>query len=71
MPLEIYRRNGIWNYRGTIGPAGRRRRLRGSLRTKDKDIAARQVAEITETDYFRDLRQRARTLRERAAGVNE
>src|ERR1017187_607958 len=46
MPLEIYRRKGIWNYRGTVGPVGRRRRLRGSLRTKDKDIAARQAAEI-------------------------
>lgn len=46
MPLKIYRRDGIWHFRGTIGPAGRRRRLRGSLGTKSKDIAARQVAEI-------------------------
>lgn len=46
MSLKIYRRDGTWHYRGTIGPAGRRRRLRGSLGTKSKDIAARQVAEI-------------------------
>lgn len=46
MPLEIYRRGGIWHCRGTVGPAGRRKRFRQSLHTKVKDIAARQVAEI-------------------------
>lgn len=46
MPLKLYRREGIWHYRGTIGPSGRRQRLRGSCKTADKDIAARQVAEI-------------------------
>lgn len=46
MSLEIYRRGGIWHCRGTIGPAGRRKRFRQSLNTKDKDIAARQIAEI-------------------------
>jgi integrase len=46
MPLEIYRRGGIWHCRGTVGPAGRRKRLRKSLNTKSKDIAARQAAEI-------------------------
>lgn len=46
MPLEIYRRAGVWHCRGTIGPAGRRRRIRQSMQTKNKDIAARQVAEI-------------------------
>lgn len=46
MPLKIYRRGGLWHYRGTVGPAGRRRRMRGSCKTADKDIAARLVAEI-------------------------
>jgi integrase len=52
MPLKIYLRNGIWNYRGTIGPAERRSRLRGSCYTADEDIAARQVAEI-EANYWK------------------
>lgn len=52
MPLKLYLRNGIWNYRGTIGPDGRRSRLRGSCRTSDKDTAARQVAEI-ERNYWK------------------
>lgn len=46
MSLEIYRRGGVWHCRGTVGPAGRRKRLRQSLQTKDKDTAARQAAEI-------------------------
>lgn len=52
MPLKLYLRNGVWNYRGTIGPAERRARLRGSCFTADKDIAARQVSEI-ETKYWK------------------
>lgn len=52
MPLKLYMRNGVWNYRGTIGPAERRSRLRGSCKTADKDIAARQIAEI-ETNYWK------------------
>jgi integrase len=52
MPLKLYLRNGVWNYRGTIGPAERRSRLRGSCKTSDKDIAARQIAEI-ETNYWK------------------
>lgn len=52
MPLKLYLRNGVWNYRGTIGPAERRSRLRGSCKTSDKDIAARQIAEI-ETSYWK------------------
>jgi integrase len=52
MSLKLYLRNGIWNYRGTIGPAERRSRLRGSCKTADKDIAARQIAEI-ETNYWK------------------
>lgn len=46
MSLEIYRRGGVWHCRGTVGPAGRRKLIRRSLRTTNKDIAARQVAEI-------------------------
>ncbi len=46
MPLEIYRRGGIWHCRGTVGPDGRRKLIRRSLQTKSKDIAARQAAEI-------------------------
>jgi integrase len=42
MPLKIYQRGKVWHYRGTV--AGRR--LRGSCKTADKAIAARQVAEI-------------------------
>jgi len=52
MPLKLYLRNGIWNYGGTIGPTERRSRLRGSCRTSDKDIAARQIAEI-EANYWK------------------
>lgn len=52
MSLKLYLRNGVWNYRGTIGPAERRSRLRGSCKTGDKDIAARQVSEI-ETAYWK------------------
>jgi site-specific recombinase XerD len=46
MPLEIFRRGGIWHCRGTVGPAGRRKRFRQSLHTSDKDTAARQASEI-------------------------
>lgn len=46
MPLKLYRRNGVWHYRGTVGPTGRRQRMRGSCQTENKDIAARLIAEI-------------------------
>lgn len=46
MSLEIYKRGAIWHYRGTVGPAGRRQKLRGSCFTKDKDLAAREAANI-------------------------
>jgi len=46
MSLKLYRRKGIWHYRGTVGPVGRRRLLRGSCKTESKDVAARQIAEI-------------------------
>ena len=52
MPLSIYRRGKVWHFRGTVGPAGKRRRLRGSCKTADKDIAARQIAEI-ENRYWK------------------
>lgn len=52
MSLEIYRRGGIWHCRGTVGPDGRRTSIRRSLRTKNKDIAARQAAEI-EAQYWK------------------
>lgn len=52
MSLKLYMRHGVWHYRGTIGPVERRSRLRGSCKTADKDIAARQVAEI-ETKYWK------------------
>ena len=53
MPLKLYLRNGIYYYSGTIGPRGRRKRFRDqSCYTKDKDIAARQVAEV-EADYWK------------------
>jgi len=42
MPLKLYQRGKVWHYRGTV--AGRR--LRGSCKTADKAIAARQIAEI-------------------------
>jgi hypothetical protein len=46
MPLKLYRRKGVYYCRGTVGPTGKRRRYNVSLHTSDKDIAARQVAEI-------------------------
>jgi integrase len=47
MPLTLYRRGKVWHYRGTV--AGRR--LRGSCKTADKAIAARQVAEIETREW--------------------
>lgn len=48
MPLKLYRRKGstVYSYRGTVGPTGRRQRMRGSCQTSNKDIAARFIAEI-------------------------
>jgi integrase len=46
MPLKLYRRDGTWHYRGTVGPVGRRRRLRGACKTADKDTAARFIATL-------------------------
>ena len=47
MPLKLYSRGEIWHYRGTV--AGRR--LRGSCKTADKAIAARQIAEIEAREW--------------------
>jgi integrase len=56
MPLKLFRRDGFWHYRGTIGPPERRARLRGSTKLQDtqsnKSIAERQIAEI-ETQYWK------------------
>jgi len=52
MPLKLYMRSGVWHYRGTVGPTERRSRIRGSCKTADKDIAARQIVEI-ETAYWK------------------
>jgi integrase len=52
MPLKLYRRGKIYHYRGTVGPTGNRRRLRGSCQTSDQDTAARQIAEI-EARYWK------------------
>lgn len=52
MPLKLYRRKGVWHYRGTVGPVGKRRRLRGSCKTTNQDIAARQISEM-ETRYWK------------------
>src|SRR5882724_4335318 len=48
MSLKLYRRPGskIWHYRGTVGPDGRRERLRGSTYTEDKVTAAREASDI-------------------------
>lgn len=48
MPLTLFRRGKTrtFYYRGTIGPSGRRKFFYGSCHTTEKDIAARQVAEI-------------------------
>lgn len=42
MSLKLYRRGGIWHYRGTV--AGRR--LRGTTGTSEKEIAEGYVAAI-------------------------
>ena len=52
MPLTLYWRDGNWHFRGTVGPTGKRRRLRGSCKTANKDLAARQIAEI-EAGYWK------------------
>jgi len=52
MSLKLYKRGDIWHYRGTIGPTEKRERLGGSCKTRDRDTAARQVAEV-EARYWK------------------
>jgi integrase len=47
MPIKLYRRGKVWHYRGTVA----NRRLRGSCKTADQAIAARQVAEIEAREW--------------------
>ena len=80
MSLKLFRRKGskIWSFRGTIGPAGKKQRMRGSCNTEDKAIAARQIIEI-ERRYWKghhDGPEEILTFREaanmhRAAGNSE
>lgn len=70
MSLKLYRRKSskIWSFRGTVGPDGKRERLRGSCNTEDKAIAAREIVEI-ERRYWKghhDGPQEVLTFREAA-----
>jgi hypothetical protein len=49
MPLKLYKRGGIWHYRGTV--AGRR--LRGTTRSKSKDTASIIAAKIEAAEWKR------------------
>src|SRR5436309_8846444 len=51
MPIKIYKRGGIWHYRGTVA----HRRLRGSTGTANKETAARIAAEIEDQTWKRCL----------------
>jgi integrase len=51
MPLKLFRRKGIWHYRGTI--AGDL--LRGSTKTANREIAARVASEIENRRWKRHL----------------
>jgi integrase len=51
MPLKIFKRGGVWHYRGTIA----KRRLRGSTGTANKEIASRLAAEIEDKTWKRRL----------------
>jgi len=52
MPLTLYWRGGVYHYRGTVGPRGKRKHMRGSCYTSEKDIATRQIAEL-EANYWK------------------
>ncbi len=56
MPLKLFRCDGFWHYRGTVGPPERRARLRGSTKleatAKNKPTAARYTTEI-EARYWK------------------
>lgn len=54
MPLTLFRRgkSRTFYYRGTVGPTGNRKNLYGSCHTTNKDLAARQAAEV-EARYWK------------------
>jgi integrase len=51
MPIKIYKRGGVWHYRGTVA----KRRLRGSTGTANKETAARIAAELEDRAWKRRL----------------
>lgn len=51
MPLKIYRRGGVWHYRGTVA----KRRLRGTTGAAVKETAAQIAAEIEDRAWKRRL----------------
>lgn len=51
MPLKIFKRGDVYHYRGTV--AGRR--LRGSTKATDKEIATRAAAEIEARQWKRNF----------------
>jgi integrase len=57
MSLKLYRRDGFWHYRGTIGPPDRRKRFRGSTgleaTPKNRATAQRYVTQEIEEPYWR------------------
>lgn len=57
MSLKLFRRDGFWHYRGTIGPKERRKFFRASTgledTAKNKSTAQRYVTEKIETPYWR------------------
>ncbi len=53
MPLTIFKRGKVWHYRGTVGPPGARRKLRGSCRTTKRADAERFIAEKDAREWKR------------------
>ncbi len=51
MPLKLFRRNGIWHYRGTVDG----RLLRGSTKTAERKIAAQLAAALEIDNWQRRL----------------
>lgn len=58
MPLKIYKRGGIWHYRGTVN----KRRLRGSTGATIKDIAAQFAAQVEAREWKHRLNGPAAVL---------
>lgn len=59
MPLKLYKRGGVWHYRGSVNG----RRLRGTTRATDKATAQRIAAETEARAWKRDLDGPGATLR--------